>query len=106
LHLYRRRENSQILSALSKTMLHEAYSGQGLLAIALHEVQCPAALTRPLRIWHVPHPPVPVLKNVQPRHVFLSSDDKSVYSTDLRNAKSAPLRSSGSVQLSATTVLP
>jgi hypothetical protein len=80
-------------------------SGQEPLALALHDVQCPAALTRPLRIWHVPHPLVPALKNVQSRHVFLSSDEDSVYSTDLRNATSAPLRSSGSVQFEAAAIL-
>jgi hypothetical protein len=45
------------------------------------------------------------LKKVQPRHVFLSSDEDSVYSTDLRNATSAPLRSSGSVQLEAAAAI-
>jgi len=79
-------------------------SDQGSLALALHDVQCPAALTRPLRIWHVPHPLVPALKNVQPRHAFLSSDEDYIYSTDLRNATSAPLRSSGSVQFEAAAI--
>jgi hypothetical protein len=74
--------------------------------LARHDVQCPSALTSPLRIWHVPQPPEPALKNPHPRQVFLSSDPTSVYSTDLRNAKSAPLRLSGSVQPAAAMVLP
>jgi hypothetical protein len=74
--------------------------------LAFHDVQCPSALTSPLRIWHVPQPPEPALKNPQPRQVFFSSDERSVYSTDLRNATSAPLRLSGSVQPAASTDLP